>query len=183
MTAQVSQYICSKIYFVCRFTESLCQKMSWHIWCVLQVLGDAAELHGTHKHSKYHGLCQAPPKAPQMISLQNSTQPRSGEHWCYCNPRLLRLHPHFDIGGVESERIPYCKHGIPWYCWEAISSLLNLYSYCFFDIFSYQTSLNLLSKGTSSVRNSPHFPFTCKSHEVSTYVHNTTNLHEGNFWK
>ena len=48
-------------------------------------------------------------------------------------PPLLR----FDIGGVESERTPYWKHGIPWYCWEAISSLRNLYSYSFFDIFSY----------------------------------------------
>ena len=61
-------------------------------------------------------VCKPAPSQGQerLVLLQSQTPPIS--------PPLLR----FDIGGVESERIPYWKHRIPWHCWEAISSLLNL---------------------------------------------------------
>ena len=156
-------------YLMCFTGFGRCCRAAWNTQTqqISRTLSGSSQSPSDDQSAKQH-----PAKVRRaLVLLPSQTPPTS--------PPLLR----FDIGGVESERTPYWKHGIPWYCWEAISSLLNLYSYCFFDIFSYQTSLNLLSKGTSSVRNSPHFPFTCKSHEVSTYVHNTTNLHEGNFWK
>ena len=130
--AQVSQYIFDVQKFISWLDlQKVCQKMSWHIWCVLQVLGDAAELHGTHKHSKYHGLCQAPPKAPQMISLQNSTQPRSGETGVTAIPDSSDFTPTFTIwhwrGRVSCNHValPYFTFGyISGEGYNSIGSLL-----------------------------------------------------------